>query len=96
MNIRDFYLHLALLSMASPDIPYKSTIYQTARFVMMVAFAVIAYGFYLEAKKTWAVVFGSLALLFQPFLKVALGSTVWNVVDVVVAVLLLVVWIKRK
>lgn len=34
-------------------------------------------------------VFGALALLFQPFVKIALGRTMWNIVDVVVAIILL-------
>ena len=32
-----------------------------------------------------AITFGALALLFQPFVKVALGRAMWNVTDVVVA-----------
>ena len=35
------------------------------------------------------------ALLFQPFVKVALGRTMWNVVDVAVAILLIVLWRKE-
>ena len=56
------------------------------------------YGFRVlwREKTEWAVVFGALALLFQPLLKISLGRIVWNIVDVVVAVLLLVVWFKRK
>ena len=34
-------------------------------------------------------VFAAFALLFQPFFKVALGRTIWNIVDVIVAVGLL-------
>ena len=43
-----------------------------------------------------AITFGGLALLFQPFLKVALGRTTWNVVDVVVAVGLVMLWIEEN
>ena len=65
------------------------------RFVSMVAFGVMSYQ-YLQKKQTvWAVTFGALALLFQPFIKVALGRTMWNIVDVIVAVLLIVIWIKK-
>ena len=35
-------------------------------------------------KLAWT--FGALALLFQPFIKIALGRLIWNGVDVVVAV----------
>ena len=55
----------------------------------MVVFAVMAYQYYVKKQELWAVVFGALALLFQPFFKVALGRTMWNIVDVVVAIILL-------
>jgi hypothetical protein len=32
------------------------------------------------------VVFVILALLFQPFFKIALGRTLWNIVDVIVGI----------
>ncbi len=35
-------------------------------------------------------IYVALALLFQPFFKIALGRQVWNIVDIVVAVGLLV------
>lgn len=31
----------------------------------------------------------ALAILFQPFIKIALGRTIWNIVDVIVGVGLL-------
>lgn len=33
-----------------------------------------------------AIIFVFLALLFQPFLKIALGRFLWNIVDVVVGI----------
>jgi len=69
--------------------------YELVRFVSMVAFAVMAYNYYDENKKGLAVTFGALSLLFQPFFKIALGRTIWNIVDVAVAVLLVVLVIKN-
>ena len=66
------------------------------RFVSMVAFGVMAYRYYTQSKVALTVTFASLALLFQPFIKVALGRTIRNVVDVIVAVLLIIVWIKER
>ena len=43
------------------------------------------------------IIYLALALLFQPFLKVALGRTLWNVVDVIVGVgLICSLFIKKK
>ena len=66
------------------------------RFVSMVAFGVIAYRYYSQSKMGLAVTFGALAVLFQPIVKIALGRTMLNVVDVIVAVLLLVLLVKER
>ena len=60
--------------------------YQAVRFAGMLGFALLAYFSYEQNRKTEVIIYIALALLFQPFIKVALGRTIWNVVDVVVAV----------
>ena len=62
----------------------------------MVAFGVMSYQYIQKKQTVWAITFGALALLFQPFIKVALGRTMWNIVDVIVAVLLIVLWVKER
>ncbi len=42
------------------------------------------------------VTFAALVLLFQPFFKITLGRGMWNVVDVVVAVSLLMLVYKES
>jgi hypothetical protein len=59
--------------------------YQLVRVVATAAFAFLAYQ---ERENSLLWVFVGLALLFQPFEKIALGRTLWNVVDVAVAVFL--------
>lgn len=84
-----------LLFLCLLDMPYGY--YQ---FVLFVSFAVFGYFAYIanqKDNKTEAFVFVALALLFQPFVKIALGRTLWNLVDVVVGVgLLLTVFIDIK
>lgn len=60
--------------------------YQFVRFAGMLGFALLAYFSYEQKKNAEVIIYIALALLFQPFEKVAFGRTVWNVVDVVVAV----------
>lgn len=84
----------ALLLFCLAPMPYGY--YQLVRFVSMVVFVVMAYQYYVKKQEIWAVVFGALALLFQPFFKIALGRTMWNIVDVVVAILLIVIWYKDR
>lgn len=84
----------ALLLLCLAPMPYGY--YQLVRFVAMVVFAVLAYRYLEEKQEVLMVVFGALALLFQPFVKIALGRTLWNVVDVVVAILLIALWLIDK
>lgn len=60
--------------------------YQFVRFAGLLGFSLLAYFSYEQKRNVEVIVFIALALLFQPFAKVALGRTIWNVVDVVVAV----------
>lgn len=84
----------ALLLLRLLHMPYGY--YILVRFVAAVGFAVFAYDYYDKQQKPLAVTFGTLALLFQPFVKIALGRVMWNVVDVVVAIGLIVLLFKDK
>ena len=89
---KNIYLILAaLMLLCLAPMPYGY--FMLVRFVMMVAFGWMAYRYYLNQKTIAMWVFGALALLFQPIYKIALGRTVWNVVDVVVALLLIAMFV---
>ena len=78
----------ALLLLCLAPMPYGY--YQLVRFVSMVVFGVMAVRSWNEERQAWAITFGSLAVLFQPVVKIALGRMMWNIVDVVVAIILVV------
>lgn len=91
------YIYLilaALMLLCLAPMPYGY--YTFIRFVAMVAFAVMAYNYWQREAKAWAVTFGALAVLFQPLVKIALGRTMWNVVDVAVAILLIICFFQHK
>jgi hypothetical protein len=85
----------ALLLTCLAEMPYGY--YQFVRFAGLVGFAVLAYDSFKSEEQRLVIVYVCLALLFQPYVKVALGRTVWNVVDIGVAIFLVVtVLIGRK
>ncbi len=63
--------------------------YQLVRFAGLIGFGILAYKAKQYGKQTEIVIYTGLALLFQPFLKVALGRELWNIVDVIVGLGLL-------
>lgn len=88
----DIALRLALsllLLICLFDMPYGY--YQLVRYVAATSFLVLGLTLSDNKKATvQKIVFISLAVLFQPLIKIALGRTIWNIVDVVVAVALII------
>jgi len=93
--MKQAYLVLAaMMLLCLAPMPYGY--FMLVRFVAMVAFGMIAYRYYVIHKNIAAWVFGLLALLFQPIFKISLGRTIWNVIDVLVAILLIAIFILEK
>lgn len=84
-----FLLFLCLL-----DMPYG--FFQLVRFIALIGFGVLAYKSYQQEKQMEMIIYGVLALLFQPFVKISLGRELWNIVDVVVGIGLIVSLFYRK
>jgi len=76
------------------DMPYG--FYQLVRFMALIGFGILAYKANEKGKNTEMIIYGALALLFQPFFKIALGREIWNIVDVIVGIGLLSSLIMRK
>jgi hypothetical protein len=77
------------------DLPYGY--YQLVRYLALVGFAILAY--YENERKNipMVIVFVALAILFQPFAKIGLGRQIWNIVDVIVALgLIISMFVRRK
>ena len=92
--MKHLYLALAvMLLLCLAPMPYGY--FMLVRFVMMVACGWLAYRYYTMNKVAATWVFGVLALLFQPIYKIALGRTVWNVIDVIVALLMIALFIME-
>jgi len=66
------------------DMPYG--FYQFVRFVALVGLGILAYKANEKNKNAEMIIYGGLALLFQPFFKIALGREIWNIVDVIVGI----------
>jgi hypothetical protein len=77
------------------DMPYG--FYQFVRFAGLIGFAILAYQAHEQGRQTEMIIYSGLALLFQPFFKIALGREIWNIVDVVVGIgLLISMFMKPK
>jgi hypothetical protein len=87
MKILKLILALSLL-LCLAKMPYGY--YQFVRFGALIGFALLAFNSYEKGLTNYMIVYIGLALLFQPFNKIALGREIWNIVDVVIAIWLLV------
>lgn len=86
-----------LLLLCLMDMPFG--FYELVRFGAAAAFVYLSYDYFKSKNNGLGVVFAALALLFQPFIKIALGRAIWNFVDVLVAIgliYLIVAAFKKK
>lgn len=70
------------------DMPYGY--FQLVRFAGLVGFAILAYQANQQSRTTEMVVYIALVILFQPFFKISLGRQIWNIVDIVVGLGLII------
>lgn len=71
--------------------------FQLVRFAGLIGFGILAYQANKDENKEMTIIFIVLALLFQPFFKMALGRQIWNVVDVIVSLFLIgTIFIDKK
>lgn len=84
--IKLFLASLFLLCLV--NMPYG--FYQLVRFSGLVGFMILAYQANEERNQKEMILYIALALLFQPFIKVSLGRQLWNLVDVIVAIYLII------
>jgi hypothetical protein len=83
-----------LLLICLLDLPY--CYFQFVRFASLIGFGILAYHANSNNKQTEVIIYIILAVLFQPFIKISLGRELWNIVDVIVAVALLISLFLRK
>jgi len=82
----------ALLLLCLADMPYSY--YELIRLIALVGFSILTYQVYLQKRQVEIVIYCTLALLFQPFFKLALGRSLWSIIDVITAAWLLIsIWI---
>ena len=92
--MKQLYLFLAaMLLLCLAPMPYGY--FMLVRFVMMAVCGWLAYQNIQKEQQGLAWTFGALSILFQPFVKIALGRVVWNIVDVAVAIFLTFLFVRE-
>ncbi len=70
--------------------------YELVRFLSLIGFGCLSFISYKKGNQNEMIVYFSLALLFQPFIKVALGKDIWNIIDVLVSIGLIFSIFKKQ
>ena len=78
----------ALLFACLLDMPYGY--FQLVRTAAMIGFGILAFDANSKNRNSEMILYIGLILLFQPIYKIALGRQLWNIVDVIVGIYLLV------
>ena len=74
--------------------PYGYYIF--VRFVTAVIMVIFGVNFLNDKRIPLAIVAFVIALMFQPFIKLSLGRTLWNIIDVILAAGLIALPFLRK
>jgi urea transporter len=82
-----------LLGLCLFDMPYG--FYQLVRFLAMIGFGILAFQANELKRPTETLIYAVLAVLFQPLFKISLGRELWNIVDAVVAIGLVITIVKK-
>ena len=83
-----------LLFLCLLDMPYGY--YQLVRFIAFGVFSFLGFKEIENSNQSIGFLFFGLAILFQPFFKIALGREIWNIVDVIVGIgLLISLWMSN-
>ena len=70
--------------------------YQLVRFIGMVGFGILAFNIY-KINKIWFLIWFSSAILINPIFKIALGRELWNIIDIIWAILLIAsIFVNRE
>jgi hypothetical protein len=79
-----------LLLLCLAEMPYGY--YQLVRWSALVGFSLLAFDASANKKNNEheVIIYIGLAILFQPLFKIALGREIWNIVDIITAVGLLI------
>ena len=93
LNIFFKLLLIILLLIGIFDMPYEY--YELLRFILMATFLWFAINEYNPKKIGWSFIFGILVLLFNPFLKLKIGSIGWKVVDCATVIILIINLVKN-
>ncbi len=75
------------------DMPYGY--YQLVRFLGMIGFAYLGYTELKTNRNNWTIFYIVSAILINPIFKISLGRELWNIVDVIWAVILFYSLIKK-
>lgn len=95
LNIYMKIILSSLLFICLLDMPYGY--FQLVRFAGLISFTTFAFHAHKNNRKNEMIIYCILALLFQPFFKVALGRELWNIVDVLVGTgLIISIFVKTK
>ncbi len=70
--------------------------YQFLRWLVLGIGGYSAYLAYNYEKKIWAIIFGVIAILFNPIIPFYLSKDTWQIIDVVVAIVFFVSFYKRE
>ena len=70
--------------------------YQFVRLASFIGFIYLSIDANKKGNENQIIIYVALALLFQPFIKIAFGRDIWNIIDVIVSIGLILSLFKKN
>lgn len=87
MNIKWLSIASGILLLLGIPTGWPYSYYILLRWIIFISSAIVAYGFYNSKLQAWALVFGAMAILFNPIIPVYLSKSTWVIFDFIGAAL---------
>ena len=79
------YIVSAMLLLAIADLPYGY--YTILRIIVTIVAGITAFIASEQDNEIWMILFGAIAILFNPIIPIYLDKEIWVVIDIIVAIL---------
>ena len=85
---------IILIAAIIPSWPYNYYVF--LRWAIFISAIITAYGFYNSKLTGWTLVFGAVAILFNPIIPVYLTRQIWTPIDLVAGILYFIAGFSTK
>jgi len=96
MNIKWLCLISGILLLLGIPAGWPYSYYVLLRWIILISSAIVAFGFFNSKLQAWALIFGAVAILFNPLIPIYMSKQTWIIFDFIGACLFFIAGFSFK